>query len=47
MPIYLLVTLTVFLLGLVSVLVTKALPTLPHLRSIISDKAFIALLSLG
>ena len=47
LPAYGLVILTVFLIVLFSVLLPKTFPTLLNLRSIISDKAIIALLSLG
>lgn len=47
LPVYGLVILTVFLIGLFSVLLPKTFPTMLNLRSIISDKAIIALLSLG
>ncbi|WP_299044781.1 ABC transporter permease [uncultured Tateyamaria sp.] len=47
LPVYGLVILTVFLIGLFSVLLPNTFPTLLNLRSIISDKAIIALLSLG
>lgn len=46
-PVYGLVILTVFLLLLFSVLLPGTFPTLLNLRSIISDKAIIMLLSLG
>jgi ribose transport system permease protein len=46
-PVYGLVILTVFLLVLFSVLLPDTFPTLLNLRSIISDKAIIMLLSLG
>jgi ribose transport system permease protein len=46
-PVYGLVILTVFLLILFSVLLPDTFPTLLNLRSIISDKAIIMLLSLG
>ncbi|WP_299145376.1 ABC transporter permease [uncultured Tateyamaria sp.] len=47
LPVYGLVILTVFLIGLFSVLLPNTFPTMLNLRSIISDKAIIALLSLG
>ncbi len=47
LPVYGLVILTVFLIGLFSVLLPTTFPTMLNLRSIISDKAIIALLSLG
>ncbi|MEL6566293.1 MAG: ABC transporter permease [Pseudomonadota bacterium] len=47
LPVYGLVILTVFLIGLFSVLLPDTFPTMLNLRSIISDKAIIALLSLG
>ena len=47
LPVYGLVFLTVFLIGLFSVLLPDTFPTMLNLRSIISDKAIIALLSLG
>ncbi|WP_299546364.1 ABC transporter permease [uncultured Tateyamaria sp.] len=47
LPIYGLVILTIFLIGLFSVLLPNTFPTMLNLRSIISDKAIIALLSLG
>mmetsp|Transcript_28731 Transcript_28731/g.54423 ORF Transcript_28731/g.54423 Transcript_28731/m.54423 type:complete len:341 (+) Transcript_28731:1561-2583(+) len=47
LPVYGLVILMVFLIGLFSVLLPNTFPTLLNLRSIISDKAIIALLSLG
>ena len=46
-PVYGLVILTVFLIGLFSVLLPNTFPTLLNVRAIISDKAIIALLSLG
>ena len=46
-PVYGLVILTVFLIGLFSVLLPNTFPTMLNLRSIVSDKAIIALLSLG
>jgi ribose transport system permease protein len=47
LPVYGLVILTVFLIGLFSVLLPNTFPTMLNLRAIISDKAIIALLSLG
>ncbi len=47
LPVYGLVILTVFLIGLFSILLPNTFPTMLNLRSIISDKAIIALLSLG
>ncbi|MBM7069026.1 ABC transporter permease [Actibacterium sp. 188UL27-1] len=47
LPVYGLVILTVFLIILFSVLLPNTFPTLLNLRAIISDKAIIALLSLG
>ena len=47
LPVYGLVILTVFLIALFSVLLPNTFPTMLNLRSIISDKAIIALLSLG
>jgi ribose transport system permease protein len=47
LPVYGLVILTVFLILLFSVLLPNTFPTLLNLRSIISDKAIIMLLSLG
>ncbi len=47
LPVYGLVLLTVFLIILFSVLLPSTFPTLLNLRSIISDKAIILLLSLG
>jgi len=47
LPTYGLVILTVFLIGLFSVLLPNTFPTMLNLRSIVSDKAIIALLSLG
>ncbi|MEM7526894.1 MAG: ABC transporter permease [Pseudomonadota bacterium] len=47
LPTYGLVILTVFLIILFSVLLPRTFPTLLNLRAIISDKAIIALLSLG
>jgi ribose transport system permease protein len=46
-PVYGLVILTVFLIGLFSILLPNTLPTLLNLRAILSDKAIIALLSLA
>jgi len=47
LPVYGLVILTVFLIVLFSVLLPNTFPTMLNLRAIISDKAIIALLSLG
>lgn len=47
LPVYGLVILTIFLIGLFSVLLPNTFPTMLNVRSIISDKAIIALLSLG
>ena len=47
LPVYGLVILTVFLIGLFSILLPNTFPTMLNLRAIISDKAIIALLSLG
>ena len=47
LPVYGLVILTVFLIGLFSALLPDTFPTMLNLRSIISDKAIIARLSLG
>ncbi len=47
LPVYGLVILTVILIGLFSVLLPNTFPTMLNLRSIVSDKAIIALLSLG
>ncbi len=47
LPVYGLVILMIFLIGLFSVLLPNTFPTLLNLRAIISDKAIIALLSLG
>ena len=47
LPVYGLVILTVFLIGLFSILLPNTFPTMLNVRSIISDKAIIALLSLG
>ncbi len=46
-PVYGLVILTVFLIGLFSILLPNTFPTMLNLRAIVSDKAIIALLSLG
>ena len=46
-PVYGLVILTVFLIVLFSVLLPNTFPTMLNVRAIISDKAIIALLSLG
>jgi ribose transport system permease protein len=46
-PVYFLVILTVFLMILFSVMLPNTFPTLLNLRSIVSDKAIIALLSLA
>ena len=46
-PVYGLVILTVFLIGLFSILLPNTFPTLLNLRAILSDKAIIALLSLA
>lgn len=46
-PVYGLVILTVFLIGLFSLLLPNTFPTLLNLRAILSDKAIIALLSLA
>ena len=46
-PVYGLVILTMFLIVLFSILLPRSFPTLLNVRSIISDKAIIALLSLG
>ena len=46
-PVYGLVLLTLFLIVLFSILLPNSFPTLLNVRSIISDKAIIALLSLG
>jgi ribose transport system permease protein len=46
-PVYGLVILTVFLIALFSVLLPNTFPTMLNLRAIVSDKAIIALLSLG
>lgn len=47
LPVYGLVILTVLLILLFSILLPKTFPTLLNLRAIVSDKAIIALLSLG
>jgi len=47
LPVYGLVILTVFLIVLFSVLLPNTFPTMLNLRVIVSDKAIIALLSLG
>jgi ribose transport system permease protein len=47
LPVYGLVILTVFLILLFSILLPNTFPTILNLRSIISDKAIIMLLSLG
>ncbi|MFK7763915.1 MAG: ABC transporter permease [Roseobacter sp.] len=47
LPVYGLVILTAFLIVLFSILLPNTFPTMLNLRSIISDKAIIALLSLG
>lgn len=47
LPAYGLVILMVFLIGLFSVLLPNTFPTMLNLRAIVSDKAIIALLSLG
>lgn len=47
LPVYGLVILTVFLILLFSILLPNTFPTMLNLRAIISDKAIIALLSLG
>lgn len=47
LPVYGLVILTVFLIGLFSVLLPNTFPTMLNLRAIVSDKAIIAMLSLG
>ena len=46
-PVYGLVILTVFLIVLFSLMLPNTFPTLLNLRSIVSDKAIIALLSLA
>ncbi|MEJ8474086.1 ABC transporter permease [Roseibium algae] len=47
LPVYGLVILTVFLIVLFSILLPNTFPTMLNLRAIVSDKAIIALLSLG
>ena len=47
LPVYGLVILTFLLIGLFSVLLPNTFPTMLNLRAIVSDKAIIALLSLG
>ncbi|MEM9433164.1 MAG: ABC transporter permease [Pseudomonadota bacterium] len=47
LPVYGLVILTILLIGLFSVLLPTTFPTMLNLRAIVSDKAIIALLSLG
>jgi ribose transport system permease protein len=47
LPVYGLVILTLFLIALFSVLLPNTFPTMLNLRAIVSDKAIIALLSLG
>jgi len=47
LPVYGLVILTVLLIGLFSLLLPNTFPTMLNLRAIVSDKAIIALLSLG
>ena len=47
LPVYGLVVLTVLLIALFSILLPKTFPTMLNLRAIVSDKAIIALLSLG
>lgn len=47
LPVYGLVILTVFLIALFSALLPNTFPTMLNLRAIVSDKAIIALLSLG
>lgn len=47
LPVYGLVILTVLLIGLFSLLLPTTFPTMLNLRAIVSDKAIIALLSLG
>jgi ribose transport system permease protein len=47
LPVYGLVILTLFLIVLFSVLLPNTFPTMLNLRAIVSDKAIIALLSLG
>jgi len=46
-PVYGLVILTVFLIALFSILLPNTFPTMLNVRAIVSDKAIIALLSLG
>lgn len=46
-PVYGLVILTILLIALFSILLPNTFPTMLNLRSIVSDKAIIALLSLG
>ena len=47
LPVYGLVILTFLLIALFSVLLPNTFPTMLNLRAIVSDKAIIALLSLG
>ncbi|MEO0830151.1 MAG: ABC transporter permease, partial [Pseudomonadota bacterium] len=47
LPVYGLVILTFFLIALFSILLPNTFPTMLNLRAIVSDKAIIALLSLG
>jgi len=47
LPVYGLVILTVLLIGLFSILLPNTFPTMLNVRAIVSDKAIIALLSLG
>ncbi|MEM9522583.1 MAG: ABC transporter permease [Pseudomonadota bacterium] len=47
LPVYGLVVLTFLLIGLFSILLPNTFPTMLNLRAIVSDKAIIALLSLG
>jgi ribose transport system permease protein len=47
LPVYGLVILTVLLIVLFSILLPDTFPTMLNLRAIVSDKAIIALLSLG
>ena len=47
LPVYGLVILTFLLIGLFSILLPNTFPTMLNLRAIVSDKAIIALLSLG
>ncbi|SEA94469.1 ABC transporter permease [Rubrimonas cliftonensis] len=47
LPVYGLVILTALLIGLFSILLPDTFPTMLNLRAIVSDKAIIALLSLG